>query len=178
LITATVLGSGGQPFANAGVYFTTPLGTFASGSSTSAILKTNSAGQATDTLSIEDVDLLNFVGNSFAVTAHLGVEGGEKTASITFNIQPGPAPSLAESVILTSDASFITDDATDQSLELTAFVQDQFGDPFEGGVVTFSSSFASAVFAPTTDSSDSDGKVSSMVTFDALDVAAVKLNGG
>jgi hypothetical protein len=177
MLTATVLGSGGDPFAGGGIFFTTPLGTFSNLDATSAIFTTNSAGQVIEFLSVEDAALLAFSGSSFQVTAHLGIEGGEKTATTTISIGAGQGLPEATNVILTSNENFIVDDGgMDEELDLVALVQDQFGADFEGGVVTFSSSFASASFAPVSDVSDVNGEVPSTVTFPAASITAHPTN--
>jgi hypothetical protein len=137
MITATVLGTGGDPFKGGGIFFTTPLGTFSNGDATSDIFKTNSSGQVIEFLSIEDEDLLGFPGSSFAVTAHLGIEGGEKTATVTISIVAGPAPSVATTVDLfvLPDAT-VDDDGGGDGATLRAIVRDQF-DVVMSGVTVF-----------------------------------------
>jgi len=144
LYTVTVLGSDGNPFSGAGVFLTSSsgLGTFASsGSGTSAVLTTNGSGQAADTLNISDADLLAFPSASFAVVAHLGVTGGEKTASFTVTVVAGPAPSEATTVILsaTSSTTIPNDGGGDEMVGLDARVFDQFAALLNGAIVEFSS---------------------------------------
>lgn len=179
MLTATVLGSDGDPFKGGGIFFTTPLGTFSNGDATSAIFKTNSAGQVIEFLSVEDAALLAFSGSSFQVTAHLGIEGGEKTTTVTINITAGPALPAPDNVVLTSNSNFVLDDdgsdaGAAETLTLTATVFDQFGAVFEDGNVTFTSSnFPSVAFTPSASgTSDSSGEVVVTATFGGADITA------
>lgn len=139
VITATVLGSDGDPFQGAGVFFTTPLGTFSNNSATSGIFTTNGSGQIVESLFIEDDDLIAFPSGTFQVTGHLGVVGGERTAVVTITILAGPAPPVPAQVLLAASVSFVTEGTDPTEIDLDATVLDQNGDPIVGINVTFTS---------------------------------------
>jgi len=172
VFTATVLGDDGNPFKNAGIFMTSSngLGTFSSGTTTSGIFKTNSLGQVNITLSIADADLLAYASGSFTVVAHMGVTGGEKTASVTVTVLAGPAPDEATSVDLTTSVGFVTDDGTDpDAIDLDALVYDQHLDGFPGVNVTFMSTLGNP--DPPSDLSNGSGIASSSLDLTAADVA-------
>lgn len=176
LVEATVFGSDGQPFRGAGVYFTSSngIGTFSSGTATSAIFKTNSQGKVSDILAITDAELASFPGSSFAIVGHLGVVGGERTATVSVAVIAGPAPAEAAKITLQADKSFVDDDGTAQAIALTALVQDQFGDPFQGGNVVFKSTLGSP--SPALNVSDVNGLATSSLALSAAAIAAHPTN--
>jgi hypothetical protein len=176
LVEGTVFGSDGKPFRGAGVYFTSSngIGTFSSGTATSAIFKTNSQGKVSDILAITDAELASFPGSSFTIVGHLGVVGGERTSSVSVAVIAGPAPAEAAKITLQADKSFVDDDGTGETIALNALVQDQFGDPFEGGNVVFKSTLGSP--SPTLDVSDGSGVATSSLVLTSGQITAHPTN--
>ena len=176
LFEATVLGSDGKPFRGAGVFFTSSngIGTFSSGTGTSAVFKTNSAGKVSDVLSITDAEMASYPNSSFTVVGHLGIVGGERTASVSVTVIAGPAPPTASKVTLQASTSFVNDDGGGASIDLDALVQDQFGDPFAGGNVVFKSTLGSP--SPALDVSDGTGLAESTLTLSGAQITAHPTN--
>jgi hypothetical protein len=171
-VTATVLGSNLKPFKKAPVYFSVnpAIGLFnSSGGTVGDVIATNSAGQASDVLVVNGTDLTSI--GSLSITANLAVEGGGIiTAAVSITVDHGPA---ATKITLSADKLFIDDDGSPQNLTLSAHVQDANLLDFPGATVTFSSStFPSAQFSPVSDTTDSNGVATSVVTLQAADVAA------
>jgi hypothetical protein len=166
---ATVLGTDGEPFKGAGIFMTSDsgLGAFdSSGGAIGSTKTTNSSGQVSDTLAISEADVLAFPGSSFQITAHLGIEGGEKTAAFTVTIVAGPAPAQATTVTLfvLPDAT-VDDDGGGDSVTLRAIVRDQFDVVFAGATVFFSTQLGDLSAA----SDDSDGSGVAEVTLTLSD---------
>jgi len=140
VVTAKIINSDGKPFKGGGVYFVANnIGEFASsGDSISNTRTTGSSGEASDTLIVEDSELLAFQGSSFSVTAHFLIVGGETTRNATVSIIQGTPPPAATSVqlALLPDAT-VNDDGTGDSVTLRATVLDQYNAPFGGATVDF-----------------------------------------
>lgn len=166
-IVGTVLGSGGDPFRNAGVFFTTPVGEMDSGG---AILKSDVSGKVFDTLILTDDDLIACGCSTFVVTGHLGIEGGEKTSTVTINVLDAPAPSVATSVelFLLPDAT-VEDDGGGDAVTLRAIVRDQFGDPMSGVTVNYSTQLGN--LSAGSDSTNGSGIAEVDVNLSAGDLA-------
>jgi hypothetical protein len=170
-LEATVVGSNAEPFENAPVQFSAPLGMFdSSGSSSSDILTTDADGKVTETLTITQAELQAFGGSSFDITATLFMEGGAQTSSsVTINIVSEPT---AEDVILTViPSASINDDGTLQSRTLRATVTDGNGDPIEGVTVTFGTGLGAITPASQTDATDTNGIAEVTLDVTASEVA-------
>jgi PKD repeat protein len=172
-VTATVLGSNLKPFKKAPVYFSVnpAIGLFgSSGGTVGDIIATNSAGQASDTLTVNGDDLTAI--SALSITATLTVEGGGTiTAAVSITIVHGPAPPVASTAILSTDKSFVVDDGSTQAIVASALVKDQYGVEFPGASVTFSSSIPNA-FSPNPATSDGSGLASSTISLSGGDIAA------
>lgn len=173
-VTATVLGSNLKPFKQAPVFFSVSpaIGLFnSSGGTVGNVKATNSAGKASDTLVVNGDDIKAI--SALIITATLTVEGGgTQTASSTVNVTHGALPPTPTTLTLSSDIASIVDDGTDQVVNLSARIQDQYGAVFENGVVTFSSSIPGAAFSGQVVNSDSNGIAATQATIQAADVAA------
>jgi PKD repeat protein len=176
-VTATVLGSNLKPFKKAPVFFSIEpaIGLFSSsGGTVGDVIATNTAGQASDSVTVNGDDLTGI--DSFTLTATLTTEGGGTTsAGVAITVIHGPADPVATSVSLSADKSFVTDDGGGDSIGLTATVLDQFGQPFGSGQVTFASTLGTP--SPTLDTSDSPvGDALSTLTLSGGQIAAHPTN--
>jgi len=82
-LTALVRDQFGNPLKGASVNFSSPLGSlFSAGGS----IKTNSNGEAFDTLGLSQTELQNYAGDSFDATAIVGIPGGSKSATFPIGV--------------------------------------------------------------------------------------------
>lgn len=174
-LTAIVRGSDGEPFRRAGVNFSTPVGSLASGGS---IIKTNSAGEAVDVITLTDDELEAFAGNSFVVTATVGlVGGGTRSATFTVQIARGEDPVASQFDLFLLPDSTVQRDSGSQVTTLQARILDQFGDGVSGLAVDFSTALGTlsgGSVDANTDTTDGSGvaEVTLTVTEGELDVFA------
>jgi hypothetical protein len=164
IVTATVVGSNAEPFENAPVQFSAPLGMFASSlSSASEILTTDADGEVSDDLNITAAEMQAFPTDTFEITATLFMEGGAQTStSVTITIIRADAPPTPTSIVLSAAPTTVQDDddAGDETVTLTAVVRDQNGALMAGVDVTFNADLGAAPGAQT----DGSGEAVSTLT--------------
>lgn len=171
-VSAIVLGSDAEPFRDAPVQFSSPLGTFASSeASSSEVLTTDSNGEVLDLLTISQAEVQAYGSDSFDITATLFTEGGGTTSvNIPITIVRADDPPTPTSIVLTASPTTVADDGSPHDVNLTAVVRDQNGTVMGGVDVTFSSELGSP--SPATDTTDGSGTATSLLSLSAAEIAA------
>lgn len=169
VLTAIVRDNEGNPHKNGPVNFTTEVGSLASGG---AVISSDANGEVTDTLTVTGAELEALTGDSFQVSAVLGIVGGTTTATFDVGILRADAPLVASTVSLSTNPTTVSEVGPDENVTLNAFVRDQFGDFFDGADVQFTTELGAISPAGGIVPSAGGGLASATLTLTEAEMAA------